>query len=85
MLIILLPPLLDNNLCLRSIGEQPPIQTFSAKYPVEALDERVLPRTAGRDIQRVAVPILQPLLKGVGNEFRAIVAAQIVRRTTQQE
>ncbi len=36
-LIIRLPPLLDHDLCLRSVDEQPAIQTFTAKCPFETL------------------------------------------------
>ena len=79
-MIIFLSPLFDHNLCLVSVGENPAVETIAAKRPVEALDERVLPRTAQFDIRRFALLIPQPLLKCISHEFGTIVAAQVVRR-----
>ncbi len=60
--IVLLPPILNHNLGLVPVDEDPAIQTFAAKLAVETLNERVFPGAAGLDVQRVALAIPQPLL-----------------------
>ena len=84
-MIVLLSPIFNDDLCLMPVGEDPAIETFSAKLTVEALDKRVLPWTTGLDVQGAALPIAQPLLQGVGDKFRTIVAAQVVGCAPQQK
>src|SRR5690348_15749785 len=84
-LIVLLSPVFNDQLSFPSIGKHPPIQTFPSKRAIETLDERILPRAAGRDVQRATLLIAQPLLQRVGNKLWTIIAAQISRRTPQQE
>ena len=68
-MIVLLAPVLDDNLCFMPVGKDPAIQTFAAKRAVETLDEGILPGTARRNVHGVAVTVTQPLLKGVGDEL----------------
>ena len=84
-MIVLLPPLFSDNLRLMTIGENPAVETVSSKCSVETLDKRILPRTVRLDVQPLARLVLQPLLQGIRNELRAIVAAHIVRRSSKQK
>jgi hypothetical protein len=59
-LVIELPPAFDEHLGLGAAAEPFPVQQFVAKLAVEALDEPVLPRTAGRDESRADCNISQP-------------------------
>lgn len=74
-MIVLLPPLFSDNLCLMTVSENPAVETVSSKCSVETLDKRILPGTAGLDVQGLARLVLQPLLQGIRNELRAIIAA----------
>ncbi len=62
LLIIPLTPLFNNLLGLSAIGKDPAIQTFAAQRAIKTLDERVFPRTAGGDVERLALLIAQPVL-----------------------
>ena len=84
-MIVLLPPILNHDLGLMTVGENPAIQTFSSKLAVETLNKRVLPRAAGLDVHRLALAIPQPLLQSVSNKLRTIIAAQVLRRAAQQK
>lgn len=84
-MIVLLPPLFNDDLSFMAIGKDPTVKTFTAKGAVEALNEGILPRTAGGDVDRAALAVAQPLLKGVGNELRTIVTAKVVGCASQQE
>lgn len=48
-LVVELPPTFDEHLGLSAAAEPLPVQQFVTQLAVEALDEAVLPRTAGRD------------------------------------
>src|SRR5688572_30102784 len=75
--IVLLSPLFDNRLGFSPIGEEPAIETLRSKCAVETLDKRIFPRATRLDGKRVATVVTQPRLESNGNEFRAIVTAQI--------
>src|SRR5690606_13318343 len=85
MMIIFLTPLFDNRLCFLPIRKDPTVQTLSAERAVEALDEGILPRATGFDIERVAVLLPQPSLQGKGNKLRTVVTAQVARCAAHQK
>lgn len=74
-MIILKPPLFNKLLGFVTVDKQDTIQQFRAKMTVETLDKGILPRTAWRDVDRLALVLFEPILDGVGNKFRPIVAA----------
>lgn len=48
-LVVELPPAFDEHLGLGAAAEPFPVQQFVTQFSIEALDESVLPWTAGRD------------------------------------
>ena len=56
-MIVLLPLIFNDDLCLMTVGEDPVIEAFSAKRPVETLNRWVLPGTAGRDVIQRRPPL----------------------------
>lgn len=57
--------------------EELAVEELVAELVVEALDVGVLPRGAGRDVERADVLGHEPVADGVGDELRAVVAAQV--------
>ena len=73
-MIVLLPPFLNNNLNFLLVDENPVNQTLRPEHAVEALNERVLPRTARFDVQRGAIPLTHP--------YRSLSVFQASRAST---
>ena len=69
-MIVLLPPLLNDDLRLMTSGKKLAVEAFSPKRAVETLNEWIFPRAAGLDVQGIALPIAQPLLQRVGDKLR---------------
>src|SRR5829696_8859329 len=65
-------------------GKDPAIETIAPKRPIEALDEGILLGAARRDVERVALTVMQPLLERIGDELWAIIAAEVGRCASKQ-
>ena len=50
LVVIKLPPLLNDDLCFAAGKEPFPVQAFVAPLAVKAFHKSVLPRAAGRDV-----------------------------------
>jgi len=74
-------PILNHDLRLGPIPEPFQAQTFIAKLSVEGFVRTVLPRFARINQRSADVRLQQPLQHGVGDEFRTVVRAQVLRRT----
>ncbi len=70
---------------LRQAGEQLTIQQLVPKPTVERLAVGILPRAARRDVQRLDAALRQELANRLGDELRAIVAADVPRRPADLE
>jgi hypothetical protein len=53
--------------------EQFPVERFIPQFPVETLDEWILPRTTRRDEHRLRAQLPEPGLNGPRNELRTVV------------
>ena len=84
-LVVVHPPLVENDPGLRQAQEQFPVEQLVAESAVEALHVAVFPRARLLDIERADARPRQPLLDLFGNELRPIVAAQMLRRTPHGE
>ncbi|CAB3773018.1 hypothetical protein LMG29660_07253 [Burkholderia puraquae] len=72
-LVVKLSPAFDEYLGLGPAAEPFAIQQFVAQLAVEALDESVLPRAAGRDEGRADCSISQPAHDLGGGKFGTVV------------
>ncbi len=72
-LVVELPPAFDEHLGLDPAAEPFPIQQFVTQLALEALDEAVLPRTAGRDEGRTDCSIPQPTHDPGSGKFGVVV------------
>ena len=82
---VLLTPVFGYQLGFPAVGKEPKVQTFAAQRAVETLDEGVLPGAARCNLHSVAAAVAQPILKGIGDALRAVVATQMVGSAPQQE
>ena len=78
-MIVVAAPVFKDHPAFAQGVEQLPVQAFGPKASVEAFRIAVLPRTARFDIDRLDVVIPQPGLDHLGDELRAVVAADILR------
>jgi len=83
--IIIQPPSIDNISRLGEIQEQLTIEALISKLAVEALDVSIFPGTARLDEQCSDILLLQPPLDGLRRELRTVIAANVIRATTQLE
>src|SRR5271168_915675 len=58
---------------------------FVAKPGVEALNEAVLPGTAPLNVGRLGPDGSDPVLHGLGDEFRSVVGSDVFGHATQNE
>lgn len=75
-LVVKLAPLLDERPGFGAAAEPFAIQQRVAQLAIEAFDEAVLPRAAGRDEGRADRRIAQPTHDAGGSKFRAVVHAE---------
>ena len=73
--VVVLPPLLDQYLCLAEAVEDFSIQHFIAKAGIEAFAITILPGRSGLDASRFCTDGADPVTNGLGDELRAIVGA----------
>src|SRR5450631_3601578 len=52
---------------------------------MEALDVGVLPRTARPDVERFDLPLFEPILDGISDKLRSVIAAQMLRRSITRD
>jgi hypothetical protein len=78
-------PALDNDLRLAQRVEDFAVEQFVAQARIETLDESVLPRAGRRDVRRLCPDGGDPFLHRLGNELRAIIGADVLGHTTQDE
>ena len=57
------------------------VEAFVAKFAIETLPIGILPGTPGLNEEGLYALALQPGLESVGDKFRPVVAAQVVRRS----
>ena len=63
------------------VTEEFSIQQLIAQLVMEALDVRLFPRRAWLDVERFNLSEVKPVLQRIGDELRAIVAADMLRRS----
>ena len=79
------PPALDDDPSLGKRVEDLSIEQFVAKPGVEAFDEAILPGTAPLNVGRLGPDGSDPVLHGLGEEFRSVVGADVFGHATQNE
>src|SRR5690606_39684701 len=75
-----LPPLLDQYLCLAEAVEDFSIQHFIAEAGVKALAITILPGRSGLDVSRFCTDGADPVPNGLGDELRAIAPTEGISR-----
>ena len=80
LLVVLVAVVLDDDPGLRQGPELFAVQAFVPEATVEGLDEAILPRAAGLDVDRPDLGCGQPLLELLGDKLRSIVGTDVLRR-----
>lgn len=78
-LVVLTPPVFDDDLRIDSVSEPLHRQAFIAELAVERFVRAVLPRLAGFNVCGVDVGLCEPLQYGPRDELRAVVGAYMTR------
>jgi hypothetical protein len=76
-IVVLAPVVLNDDAGFGQGPELLPLEALVAQASTETLDEAVLPRTAGLDIDRLDLIGGQPLLDFLGDKLGAIVTSQL--------
>ncbi len=76
--VIFHPPLFDEHFGFQQRAEDFAVEAFIPELVVEAFDVAVFPRGTGPDIERFNFVFFEPVADGVGDELRAIVAADVL-------
>ena len=76
-LVVVPTPTLYHHLCLPQRVEDLAVQQLVTQPRIETLDIAVLPRTARRNVGRLGAECGDLFLHGLGDEFRAIVRADV--------
>ena len=71
--VVVLPPLLDHDLCLVQAVEDFSVEQLVAQLPVERFAVAVLPGAAGGDVGSLGADRGDPVAQGDGDELRAVV------------
>ena len=74
-LVVVFPPLFDQDLCLRQAVEDLAPQEPVAEPGIEAFTRSVLPWTARFDVGSLCTDRFDPILHGLGNELGAVIGA----------
>jgi len=72
-MIVIVPPRAQDGASLSKRGEQRLVEQFVAQAGIEALDEGILLRLAGRDVMPLDPRLLRPAQDRQAGEFGAIV------------
>ena len=83
--VVLFSPIFDDASSFLQSVEQITIQALLPKLAIKAFNIGILPRTARRDVDRLATLLCQPFLHPVGDQFWSIVAAQVLRFPINQK
>src|SRR5688500_16798112 len=83
--VVVPPPALDNDLRLSQRVEDFAIEQFIAQAGIEAFDEAVLPWAASFDVGGPCTHGCNPVLHGFGDEFGAVVGADVPGNAAQDE
>ena len=83
--VVVTAPALDDDLRLPERVEDLAIEQLVAKTGIEALDEAVLPRTAGRDVGGPCANSCNPVLNGLGDELGSVVGTNMPGNAAQDE
>jgi len=83
--IVFISPSHHHLLSMMAVGENVHVQAFVAKLVVEALDVRIFPGVAWRDLDRSGAAFLEPGLERFGDQFRAIIRTKVRRSAVEQE
>ena len=83
--IVVPPPALDDDLRLAQRVEDLAIEKLVAQACIEALDEAVLPRAAGRDVGGAGADGSDPVLYGLGDELGPVVGTDVPGHAAQNE
>ncbi len=84
LLVVFVQPLVGNRLRFLDGCEEPPVEAIVAKDRVEALDERILPRTPGIDVPSLDILLRRPLPKSLRYQLRPVVRTNAERSTVQR-
>jgi len=82
--IAVIPPLLNEDLCLLQAVEDLSVQALVPELAVKALVVAVLPGTAGLDEQRPGTHLFQPAPQQPRGYFRPIVRADVFQHAMHQ-
>src|ERR1700685_2861447 len=85
MLVVVLAPVLDHDLCLGEAGEDLDGEQLVTDPRPERLDVGVLPGGAGLDVSAPGAGEAAPVPQRVGGELRAVVAANELRRAAPRD
>lgn len=79
--VVVLAPLLDDDLGLVQTVEDFPVEAFVAQLAVEGFAIAIFPRTAGFNVQRLGAQRREPVAHHVRGHLRAVVGANVFRHT----
>ncbi len=80
--VVLSAPAFDQDLRLPKRVENLEVQELVSELSVERLHVAVLPGTSGLDEKRSYLDALEPISSSVGRELRAVVRADVLRRSS---
>jgi len=76
--VILFAPAFNDHARLSNRSEEFPVQALVAEFIVEALDVGLFPRRTRADVKRPDLALIHPIPDGPCNEFRAVIAANML-------
>ena len=82
--VVVLPPLLDHDLCLVQAVEDFSVEQLVAQLPVERFAVAVLPGAAWCDIQGLCSNLRQPAANDLRRHLGAIVRPDVLRHTAHE-
>ena len=83
--VVITPPAFDNDPSLTKRVKDFAIEKLIAQSCIEALNEAILPRAAGRDISRLTPDSLNPLSNSDRDELWAIIRTDMFRNASKNE
>ena len=80
MIVVVGSPVTRQTLCSLLVVEYFQGKKLVSEAAIEALDECILPRAPGLNVERAYIELCKPLAQGFGDELRAVVAANESRK-----
>ena len=77
--VVMLPPLLDDDLCFFQAVEDFSIEQFIAQFSIEGFAVAVLPGATGFDVQRFRSELCEPVAHDLCCHLRAVVGTNVFR------